>query len=216
VQEKKITVIITSVIAFADKQLSYSSIRSSFSPEERIRQSIATIESIRKRMPDAQVIFLEMGKKREAAPGLPALVDKYIYVGNNPLVRWACDGLHKGMGEAMGLLTARKQLRTNTDLYFKISGRYFLTEEFNPVLWNGKGFFFRKYGDNCFSTRLYGFEAGSFSQWQKAIFKSLYRLYRGKSIENVFPMFIRPELVNNIEKLGVAGFVAPDAIYLAE
>ena len=213
---KEVTFIITSVIDFSGNKLSYSSSRSSFNPEERMKQSIETIRSIRNKMPDAKIFFLEMGRKPDASGELSGIVDRYIYIGNRSLVRWACDGLHKGMGEAVGLLIAKKQLHSDADFYFKISGRYFLTDDFNPGEWAGNGFFFRRYGDNCVSTRLYGFEAGFFGHWQKAIFRSLYQLYKGRSLENVLPMFIRPGLVTSIERLGVAGFVAPDAIYMAE
>ena len=52
-------VLITSVINTGKVGWSYTQTRSSYSPEERYNQSLQTIDSIRKYLPGAKIVFLE-------------------------------------------------------------------------------------------------------------------------------------------------------------
>ena len=122
---------------------------------------------------------------------------------------------YKGLGEAAGLIAASPKIKTGAELYFKISGRYFLNDDFNTGQWKGQGFFFRKYGEGI-STRLYAFSGDLFATWKKAMIKSVYHLYKGKSIEDVLPLYIDGKLITEVKPLGVAGFIAPDGGYISE
>jgi hypothetical protein len=209
------TVIITSVIYFSSNRLSYSATRSVFTPEQRILQTIKTVESIRQSIPGAEIILLEIGRRKDISATLIGMVDKYIFVGNNLAVRWASSGRYKGLGEAMGLLAAAKKLKTEADFYFKVSGRYFLNEDFRPDLWKGDVFVARIHG-TAISTRLYGFGGKLFPDWQRALKRSLRPLYKGRSIEDILPQMLGRELIRHVDLLGVSGFVAPQGEYLTE
>jgi hypothetical protein len=211
----KRTFIITSVIYFSQNKLSYSTVRSIFTPAERTAQTIQTVKSIREKVPGADIILLEMGKRKNISDELINLVDKYVFVGNNLLVNWACSGKFKGLGEALGLVISKKSLKNEADFYFKISGRYFLNDDFRPEIWGGRSFFAKKY-DAAISTRLYGFGKEMFDDWQKALRRSLLPLYKGRSIEEVFPKMLDDKNIHRIENLGVSGFVGPQGEYLAE
>lgn len=211
----KRTFIITSVIHFSQKKLSHNTVRSVFSPAERTAQTIKTISSIREKDPGATIILMEMGKVKEVAEGLVNKVDKYLFLGNKAWVKWASNGKYRGLGEAMGLIAAGKELNTGADFYFKMSGRYFLNDDFKPELWQGNFFFARKY-EKGISTRLYGFGKELFSDWQKALKRSLLSLYMGRSIEDVLPARFGNERIHEIKKLGVSGYVAPDGSCLEE
>ena len=141
--EEKITFIITSVIYFPDKKLSYTDTRSAFTPEQRIVQTMETIKSIRSKLPLASIVLIEMGRQKNIDSSLINAVDKYIYNGNNLFVQWAAGSKYKGLGEAAGLLFASKKIeQINSDIFFKISGRYFLNDGFNINYWQGNHFFF--------------------------------------------------------------------------
>jgi hypothetical protein len=211
----KRTFIITSVIYFSQNKLSYSAVRSIFTPEERTDQTIKTVKSIRERIPGAEIILVEMGKRKNISAELTELVDKYLFIGDNLLVNWACRGKFKGLGEAVGLIVSGARLNTNADFYFKISGRYFLNDDFSPGMWHGSSFLARKY-DSAISTRLYGFGKEMFTDWQRALKKSLILLYKGRSIEEVFPEKFGQQQIQSIPKLGISGFVAPQGDYLTE
>lgn len=159
--------------------------------------------------------MLEIGRRKDISATLIGMVDKYIFVGNNLAVRWASSGRYKGLGEAMGLLAAAKKLKTEADFYFKVSGRYFLNEDFRPDLWKGDVFVARIHG-TAISTRLYGFGGKLFPDWQRALKRSLRPLYKGRSIEDILPQMLGRELIRHVDLLGVSGFVAPQGEYLTE
>jgi len=213
--QKKHVFIITSVILPTQRPLSYTSVRSVYSANERVIQTNKTIESIRKHFKESSIVLIEMGLNESLLLELETTVDKLIFVGNNKIVRWACDGRYKGLGEAIGLLAAVKQINNLGDYYFKISGRYFLTDDFNHGLWNSDNFVVRKYNKDI-STRLYGFPKELFSTWQFALLKSIPLLLAGVQIEHVLPKFLPTNRIRIVDKLGVAGAVAPNGIYLDE
>lgn len=207
--------VITSVIFPSQKPLSYTPVRSFYTPDERVKQTIKTIESIRLHYKDAFIILLEMGLNKNISAELKSKADSFIFVGNKKFVRSACDSKHKGFGEAVGLIAAKKMLSCLGDYYFKISGRYFLTESFNPEDWGNESFIVRKYGEDI-STRLYGFPKELFSAWQMALWKSIPFLFAGQQIEHVLPRFLPQNHVKYIKVLGVAGTVAPNGEFLEE
>lgn len=155
--QKKITVYVTSIIYFKEKSLSYSKIRSLFSPKERITQTIETIKSIRKHIPDAHIIFLEAGMSEEWLEIIKKNVDKYIYAGKKKYIRYIVDSPYKWAWEIVLLLYWLFHTKTNESEYIsKISWRYFLNENFNEkFFFHLKKFSFHK-TKKSYSTRFYG------------------------------------------------------------
>jgi hypothetical protein len=211
----KTTFIITSVIHFSPKKLTGSTPRSVFDPAMRSLQTEKTIASIREKMPGADIILLEMGKEKNIGVDLVKMADRYVYIGDRKRVRWAVNGRRRGLGEAMGLIAASKELDTGASFFFKISGRYHLNEQFEPRLWQGDFFQAKKY-ETGISTRLYGFNRRFFSDWQTALKRSLWKLYWGSSIEDVFPAKFGPDRIQGIKKLGLSGKIANGGEYLEE
>lgn len=212
----KIVFIITSVIYPADKPLNYSAVRSYFTPDERVDQTILTIESIRSRFNNAYIVLLEMGISERNIPlELKSIVDRFIFLGDKRVVRFACDSKYKGFGESVGLLAASSAISGLGDYFFKISGRYFLTDNFDIELWELNKFGVRKYGKDI-STRLYGFPEEKFVYWKKALWRSLPKLLMGKQIESTLPQYLPEGCMYTINKLGVAGYVAPNGVYIEE
>lgn len=209
--------IITSVISPVTTSLSYSTVRSVYTPEVRAQQTLDTLLSIRKlQLPSCKIFVIEMGlDKHIAMEALEGVADKIIFMGNDLFVRWACDCKYKGLGESVGLLFAGWKLKTEGDFFIKISGRYSLNDKFNLKEWDRKKFNFKMY-DTDISTRLYGFPAELFSRWQCALARSIPQLMSGKQIETVLPEFIPEKNINYIDTLGVEGLVAPDGSYINE
>ena len=214
-QDFKRTFIISSAIYLSQKKLPGAVVRSVFTPEERTAQTLETIHSIRRQVPGAFIILLEMGKERDISDELIRLSDKYVFIGNHRVVRWAVDGKTRNLGEAIGLIVSKDEIYTDADFYFKMSGRYFLNDGFDPEVWSGRSFFARKY-ERGISTRLYGFSKEYFTDWQKALKRSLLSLFRGRSIEDVMPAKFGWERIHEIKKLGISGYVAPFGTYLEE
>jgi hypothetical protein len=202
-------VIISSIIYLLDKPLSYTNTRSVYSAEERAEQTKKTIESVRNKIPDAKIILLESGSKKELPFKIQDLVDEYLYVGDQPSVRFACDSKFKGLGEIVTLLQLRKQIIFNTD-YFKISGRYFLNDNFDIDDWQTGDFNFRFRNPHNFSTVFYKFRGGAFKFLAIAFYLTIPFCLLGRPIEKVIFRFIPSFKIRKIERIGVSGLVAVD------
>lgn len=208
--EANIVFIIPSVIYFSDNPLSYSPVRSVFSPEERAEQTIKTIESIRSKVPNSKSILIEMGLHEILPFNLHSLADSYIYLGKRRVVREAADSTSKGHGEALGLLLANNSIRSfPAQYYFKLSGRYYLDDNFNINQWlsRGDGFDAKKYNDDCISTRLYGFSNSFYNSWRNSMKQGIPYLEAGEAMENVMPKTISS--IRHIDPVGVSGILAP-------
>lgn len=120
-----------------------------FSSEQRFAQTENTIKSIRQRVPDAELIFLEMSGlplTEQQNKGIRALVDHVIdYTSNAQVIalynstdNW---DVVKNVNEvtcfAQALRTLSQQNKfSQTQRIFKISGRYTLNDSFDLDLYN--------------------------------------------------------------------------------
>lgn len=199
------------------KPLSYTSVRSLYSPEERAVQTLQTVMSIRAHhSKECKIVVVELGlDKKIACDILGAEADTILYLGDNSWVRWACDSKYKGIGEAVGLLAASSYLKDKAKFYFKVSGRYHLSHNYNEKFWDKKLFNFKRYNADV-STRLYGFPAEFYSCWQRALAKAIPFLMFGKQIESALPKFIPGKIINYMDDLGIEGQVGPDGYCIIE
>jgi hypothetical protein len=211
---KEINFIITSVIYFDDKPLIGGQPRSHFSFLERAEQTLKTINSIRQKVPRAKIILVELGLKKSLPLSLENKVDSYLYLGEKKIIRFACDGKNKSLGEAVALIIAKNKL-PRTDFYFKISGRYFLNDNFNLSDWESDDKMLVKFYSYNFSTRLYGFSKNFLNIWFFCLLKSLPYLILGYSIEDVMYKFLKNR-IKKIDTIGLSGFVAPNGTFLEE
>jgi len=207
--------IVISVIHFARRSLSFSQVRSQFSPEVRAEQTRGTIASIKTHMPDAKIVLVEMGTRRDLPADLTSSVFRYLYLGDKVLVRKCCDSRHRGLGEAVGLLVASRLL-PRADYYFKISGRYFLSDRFDRQKWRTPFAFHMRRFDSSVSTRLYGFPASLLGAWRQALLLSVPFLLLGKGIEQMLPRFIPSTAICYMPILGVSGWIAPNGAAIDE
>lgn len=220
-KEPKICFLISSVIYFADSPLSYSKNRSVFSSSEREEQTIQTINTIKKKLPEAKIYLVESGRSRAINNKIVETVDKFIYVGDNWIVRKACDSSKKGLGETTSLLFGLRKARVSNsrfDYFFKISGRYSLTDDFKSTKYiNDYDFTFKKYDNPVqVSTRLYGFNANKYRNWYIAMLRAIPSLLINKSIEQQMYTKTRRYNCNYVKTLGVKGLVGPDGGIIIE
>lgn len=201
--------LVTSVIyPIPGKKVTYGSARSVFGPDDRAKQTLRTIESIRAKAPGATVVLIEAGLKGDLPFDLQNKADQYLYLGDKKLVRLACDSRFKSLGETTMLLYAAKFLKKDVDFYFKISGRYFLDDDFDINAWREGQFILYFLQDDYISTRLYGFRKEMMGQWKRALIKGLPFSLIGYAIEHTLAKFIPKKYVRRINKMGVAGISA--------
>jgi hypothetical protein len=126
-------IIITSVIETTNNPLSYSTIRSIYSHEERFKQTLETIESVRKYLPSVDIILVECSPPSNYMKQISEKVDYFFNLEFNTIVN---NGIAKGKGEATLLLHGLSKLPKDYKTIYKLTGRYVLQPTFNKSIWN--------------------------------------------------------------------------------
>lgn len=130
--------LVTSIINIPNTPLSYTPTRSVFTTEERFEQTKKTIESIREKIPNTYVFLIEYSDlPKEYSEYLKEHCD-YFYnlYDEDKSLSDKIFGLSKSLGEGTMTLKAIEKMNeigilNEYDTFFKISGRYFLSDQFN-------------------------------------------------------------------------------------
>jgi len=189
-------VVISSAINTCSAPLSYYPIRSIYSKEERYFQTLQSIESV-KRIPNKKVFFVECTDISEYEEDIKSRVDFYknVYKGNESII----DGPNKGMGEAVSLLAADTEDYENI---YKLSGRYYLTDEFNYPLWDNDNTIMSLFMENKWRlTVFYKINKRQRAQWL-AIMSAMVQANESRAIEQ---MIMAITDFKQIDRVGVAG-----------
>ena len=125
-------VLITSIIHTTNSSLNYSNTRSIYSHQQRFEQTLETIESIRKYMPDVDIMVIESSPVSDYMSKISEKVDHFMNLEFNEIVN---NGKEKGKGEAILLINALSFLKDKYDAVYKISGRYVLQPSFDREKW---------------------------------------------------------------------------------
>jgi len=139
------TFLIVSCICVVPDSLDYTSVRSVFSNEQRYTQTLEGIRSIRKHCPLAKIVHLECGNHSKVGMSVDAIrdeVDLFLDLSTDERVSMWCNGPHKSRAELVSMSVGlRKAMEQRPSLFdgklFKISGRYFLTENFSTSNFSG-------------------------------------------------------------------------------
>ncbi|WP_064094022.1 hypothetical protein [Rossellomorea aquimaris] len=202
---RKTLFIISSAISVSTNPLCYSPTRSAYTDQVRARQTLKTIQSIRDYIPNAKILFIEIGLDKNLPYQIEKKVDKYVYLGDKRIIRDAADGPYKGLGEAISLYLSHRWISSfNADYYYKLSGRYFLNQQFKEFEWIGNAFTGKNYHGGLF-TVLYGFPAQSYLNWRYSLKQSIPGLVQGQSIEIIQPSFFEKP-IHYLDTLGVSGW----------
>ena len=198
--------LITSTLSPSEKPLASSTRRSIFSAEERLEQTLASIVSVRAKVPSALVVLLENSDLVDAqAKALQDAVDWLVRFDADPTSRILRDHGNKGVGEVYMLQSIQKVLaRFDYQLLFKLSARYSLTERF--ALENFPrdrfGFLLR---DGVASTRLYSVPGDLHDLYGRQLASALIAGRFGVSIEDVMTRGLSPHRVKWLNPIGVGG-----------
>ena len=216
-------VLITSVINTGKVGWSYTQTRSSYSPEERYNQSLQTIDSIRKYLPGAKIVFVECSEiPDEYTMTLMSKVEYFVNQYNIAEAREAClETNKKGFGEAIQTKLAIEYIIQNNltfNRFFKISGRYFLTDMFVSDKYRTDVYTFKKRADTgnhiiVISTVVYSFPMAFIHNFYSRISAVVeyYKTHGPRGFEELLPIICEPR--NEIEIIGAAGLVAVNDEY---
>lgn len=222
-------VFISSVINITNTALTYTPTRSVFTHSERFGQTLTTIKTIRKCIPNARILLVECTDLTVANEEfLTLLVDHYINIHRvkNMDTTAMLRDIHspsKTIGEATLTIFAINYLIQNQipyESFIKISGRYWLTENMSYATFqdhkNAVSPAATERDKLC--TSLYKLTRDSSQKWleflNKAVTNHHYMYQEG--FEKVFGDFIAtldPSETTMLETIGVSGFIAVDHSY---
>jgi hypothetical protein len=190
---------------------------SAFSQKERLEQTLLTIESIRQNNIEVFIILCDNTPlSSEISDQLSSKVNLFIASNGQ---KYDIEVGHfdfnsgKSTGESYQMLIILNELKNlNYTKCFKISGRYFLIEDFDANKFQEEKINFREfdYGYLCFSTVLY-----SFSKKHETILRNFFISYLSNTRKNDLEISIFnlkrdfPNEINNLEYLGVSGKLGP-------
>ena len=157
---KSLLFIITSVIDTPDLPLSYSTVRSVFTRDERFEQTKNTISSIKEKIPEAKIIIVECSNyetNKEQLDYLKENTDYFLNLWDKKELHQYIFGIYKSLAEGIMTIELINYIFNNNLIFddcMKISGRYYLNNNFNYYLYDKK--IIRYKSENLYtSTRLF-------------------------------------------------------------
>jgi hypothetical protein len=219
--------IITSVINTGTEKWSYTNIRSVYSPQERFKQTLKTIESIRNLNDDSLILLIECSDISNIYDSKESIgnnkmetifkekTDIYINCFDNQEAKKSCLNTHKkGYGEVVkSFIAVDYILKNNIDFnrIFKISGRYELNYSFDKNNYSNDKYTFKTSNDNDYS-----FHTVLYSVPHNLLINYLYILkecikiyeYQVVGLETLLPPMCNPK--QTIKTIGVSGYCAVD------
>lgn len=191
---------------------------SSFSSEERYKQTMESINSIRQYLPESKIVLIEMSKlKDEWKNNINELCDYMIDCSLHSEIQKINECKVKSAGESALLKEALSHIDTN--ILYKLSGRYMLYKTPNFV--KDKINFKANIERSVYHTTLYFVPRNHFTYMIDVVTLSqekilqLYNLGYWYDIEHCFFDFIDIEKVNIIEDIGVLGYESSGNFYKA-
>jgi hypothetical protein len=217
-------VIITSVIYTSEKPLrsnldSYIHSRSTVSHADRFTQTLKTIETVKEKIPNCHIVLIEGSKlKKEDIKQIYAKGCNYIYDESDEL-KDVINSDSKSLAEAMMLLhfLNSKYFLNNKykfETYSKISGRYYLTDNFDFNKYELDKVVCQCSNINLCNTRYYRIPMKKINKYINILNEFINDpdlLNYKVDIEhyNIFKSFKNKYIIYPSEKLGVAGILGP-------
>jgi mannosyltransferase OCH1-like enzyme/glycosyltransferase involved in cell wall biosynthesis len=204
-------IIITSVLNCSNKCLSYYHTRSIFSIEERYKQTLNTIDSIYKYIPNCEILFCECSDLSNHLYIENEIKNKCTYYYNfysNKNILKHVESPYKGLGETSLILKCIEILKNKNYKYlFKISGRYYLNEKFKYDDYNNNYNIF-SYWDNSiesFCTIFYKINFNDIFLFENILFDCINDLENLESIEKCMWKYFNKNIyiLNNLNVSGL-------------
>lgn len=216
--------LITSVINTPNKPLSYTARRSVFNKEDRFEQTKKTISSVREKIPNTKVFLIECSElSNSEREYFTKNVDYFfnIFETNNVKLIERMFTISKSMGEGTMTICAINYLLNNNiqfDNFFKISGRYWLNDNFNFDLYSNNlscVHAINNDNDNIF-TCFYKLSNELAREWFDYLINSENDFLNCIGYEVLFAKFIKNYKNKNIikNKVGINGFVTVCGTYI--
>jgi hypothetical protein len=198
-------VCVTSVVNVSSNPLCYTNVRSIYTPEQRLEQTLNSIQSIKSRLPHACIVLVEGSKLNKSQKiALTEQVD-YLFDASH-MSSIHCP--YKSLAEvemleyAISCISSKIKIQT----FYKLSGRYTLNDRFQPNDWANQTK--AKYQDGSMSTIFYSVKSDDMANFLSIINESKTSLAKGQSVEEYFCNSGLWQ--NKAEYIGVNGNIAVD------
>ena len=215
-----------------------------FTYKQRLEQLIGTINSIRKRVPDADVVLYDASEDplpKQDAELLSGMVNKLSFLHDDPYISFL---KHKSLdptpnkfekktvGEIQCMLAFLEDLRSSGRRYdrvFKLSGRYQLSEAFDLQFYQDKDdtcVLLDKedwYGERVFTLRLWSFDYSllysvldAFRAIQRHTYETVTETGKLEIVEYAFTKFIERFAMPyiTVDRIGVRGLMGLGGHYV--
>jgi mannosyltransferase OCH1-like enzyme len=144
-------VLITSKIYISTNRFSYTNNRSIYSKEDRFNQTIETIESVKKHIPDAFIVLFDNSIFNQSEYNiLNNMCNIFINITNDKTLNYYTNEyMYKAFAEMYQQIMFYDNFLSKIDFsnvnnFFKISGRYMINDMFNYELFNNNKNIFKK------------------------------------------------------------------------
>ena len=213
-----------------------------FNDEERLHQTLETVESIKQHIPDASILLVEMSAvplSDKQKNFLSSAVNQIVYFSGDPDVQniYKNDNwdVVKNLTEVMCFQKMLGFCNTNHlfdkfDRIHKISGRYFLNKNFNKAIYEdcSKIILVHK-KKSQFSFDLTGVKyqfMSRFWSWPKSLTSEVIKTYKDGfiymyqrisqngycDIEHMLYKHLPQELIHTVDKIGIEGMLGQNGI----
>ena len=219
IPSKKNVVIITSKIYVSNNKFSYIDIRSIYSSQDRFEQTIDSIKTIKKYIPNNFIIIIDNSKfNNDEIDLIESNVDLFLNpIENKKLKYYTDECIYKAYGELNQtaiLLECLSYLINNGIIelinLFKITGRYLINENFNYANFNNNKNILkinenvkdRKYYYTCF----YKISSKNYEFYNSVINNLIDEINKSKIYDNIdYEVFFPPKLnkITLFKKLGI-------------
>jgi hypothetical protein len=210
-------VLITSVIKTPNKPLSYINTRSIYTHQERFEQTKKTIQSIREKIPNAKIFIVECSNlDDEQNEYLKNNCDYFLNLINKPDKVENIYSISKALGEGTMTIEAINYIKENNidfDSLFKITGRYWLSNNFNYKNFENNNIIVHYIQNNINNTctSLYKINKINVLDFQNFLIQNKNLMYSCIGYEVLFAMFLKLPKNNKIihlNKIGVNGYIS--------
>jgi hypothetical protein len=210
-------VLITSIICTPNNPLSYTSTRSVFTHEERFTQTKKTIESVKEKIPNSKIIIVECSQlNEEQTDYLTKNTDYFINLINEPD---KCKNIYsksKSLGEGTMTIEALNYIIKNDilfDNFFKITGRYWLSDSFNYTHFDNNDIIIHNIHNdkNNTCTSLYKLNKTNIEDFYNFLISNMNLMFQCIGYEVLFAIFLnlpKNNKVIHMNKIGVNGYIS--------
>lgn len=204
-------VLITSIINTPNLPLSYSKIRSVFSREERFLQTRNTVESIRDKLSNSKIIIVECSDFNEEENNyFKDNCDYILNLWNKKELHDYIFGTSKSLGEGTMTIEALKyikELKLEYQYLYKISGRYWLNENFK--IENIQNNIFKRIDkdENNICTALYKIDKNIIKKLLNFLINNIEKMKKCIGYEVLMSLFIKNIDKKLVDIIGLSGYV---------